>query len=114
MPDFAVCIGYTNASWTLRADLTSRLVCKVLRHMDRKGYAAVMPERGRLDERPLLALASGYIQRSIGEFPRQGDRHPWRVRQNYLLDSTTTLRTGLGKTLSATPKSAVRQPVSVS
>ncbi|WP_454199384.1 flavin-containing monooxygenase [Nocardia sp. Marseille-Q1738] len=115
VPNFAVCIGYTNASWTLRADLTSRLVCKVLGHMDRKGYAAVVPEpRGTLDERPLLDLASGYIQRSIGQFPRQGARHPWRVRQNYLLDSATTLRTDLGKTLSATPKSAVRQPVSVS
>ncbi|MEU2034057.1 flavin-containing monooxygenase [Nocardia amamiensis] len=115
VPNFAVCIGYTNASWTLRADLTSRLVCKVLCHMDRKGYAAVVPEpRGNLGERPLLDLASGYIQRSIGEFPRQGDRHPWRVRQNYLLDSAATLRTDLGKTLSATPRSAVRERVPVS
>lgn len=115
VPNFAVCIGYTNASWTLRADLTSRLVCKVLNHMDRKDYAAVVPEpQDKLDERPLLDLASGYIQRSIGEFPRQGDRHPWRVRQNYLLDSATTLRTDLRKTLGATPKSAVRQRVSVS
>ncbi|WP_040775158.1 flavin-containing monooxygenase [Nocardia pneumoniae] len=115
VPNFAVCIGYTNASWTLRADLTSRLVCKVLAHMDRKGHAAVVPTpRGKLDERPLLDLASGYIQRSIGEFPRQGDRHPWRVRQNYLLDSAITLRTDLGKTLRPTPQSAVRHRVSVS
>ncbi|WP_067478502.1 flavin-containing monooxygenase [Nocardia amamiensis] len=115
VPNFAVCIGYTNASWTLRADLTSRLVCKVLAHMDRKGYAAVVPEpRGKLDQRPLLDLASGYIQRSIGEFPHQGDRHPWRVRQNYLLDSAAALRADLGKTLSATPRSAVRERVPVS
>jgi cation diffusion facilitator CzcD-associated flavoprotein CzcO len=115
VPNFAVCIGYTNASWTLRADLTSRLICKVLNHMDRKGYAAVVPEpRGDLGEHPLLDLASGYIQRSIGDFPRQGDRHPWRVRQNYLLDSATTLRTDLDKTLTGTPKSAVRPPVPVS
>ncbi|MGY5309029.1 flavin-containing monooxygenase [Nocardia gipuzkoensis] len=114
VPNFAVCIGYTNASWTLRADLTSRLICKVLNHMDRKGYAAVMPQpQGELAEHPLLDLASGYIQRSIGDFPRQGDRHPWKVRQNYLLDSATTLRTDLDKTLTATPKSAVRQPVPV-
>ncbi|WP_280308217.1 flavin-containing monooxygenase [Nocardia abscessus] len=114
VPNFAVCIGYTNASWTLRADLTSRLICKVLNHMDRKGYAAVVPQpQGELDEHPLLDLASGYIQRSIGDFPRQGDRHPWKVRQNYLLDSATTLRTDLDKTLTATPKSAVRQPVPV-
>ncbi|MGW4769703.1 flavin-containing monooxygenase [Nocardia sp. NPDC004278] len=110
VPNFAVCIGYTNASWTLRADLTSRLVCKVINHLDRNGYAAVVPKPdGRLDERPLLDLASGYIQRSIGDFPRQGDRHPWKVRQNYLLDSATTLRTSLHKTLAPTPYSAVRQ-----
>ncbi|WP_280250890.1 flavin-containing monooxygenase [Nocardia abscessus] len=114
VPNFAVCVGYTNASWTLRADLTSRLICKVLNHMDRKGYAAVVPQpQGELAEHPLLDLASGYIQRSIGDFPRQGDRHPWKVRQNYLLDSATTLRTDLDKTLTATPKSAVRQPVPV-
>src|SRR5690606_13225866 len=101
VPNFAVCIGYTNASWTLRADLTSRLVCKVLRHLDRNGYDAVVPRPdGELNRRPLLDLASGYVQRSIDEFPRQGDRHPWKVRQNYLLDSATTLRTDLNKTLS--------------
>ena len=51
--------------------------------------------RGELEERPLLDLSSGYIQRAIDQFPRQGDRGPWRVRQNYLLDSVTTLRRGL-------------------
>ncbi|QBS43335.1 NAD(P)/FAD-dependent oxidoreductase [Nocardia sp. CS682] len=112
LPNFAVCVGYTNASWTLRADLSSRLVCKILNHMDRRGYAAVVPEPdGKLTEQPLLELAAGYIQRSIDDFPRQGDRHPWKVRQNYLIDSATTLRTDLNKTLTATPKSAVREPV---
>ncbi|MEU7633588.1 NAD(P)/FAD-dependent oxidoreductase [Nocardia sp. NPDC049220] len=115
VPNFAVCIGYTNASWTLRADLTSRLVCKVLDHMDRKDYAAVVPQpQGALDEHPLLDLASGYIRRSIAEFPRQGARHPWKVRQNYLLDSAMTLRTDLNKTLTPTPRSAVGQPVRIS
>lgn len=100
VPNFAVCIGYTNASWTLRADLSSRLVCKVLNFMDKQNYAAVVPEtRGAMDEKPLLDLASGYIQRSIGDFPRQGDRHPWKVRQNYLLDSAAVLRTDLRKSL---------------
>jgi monooxygenase len=109
VPNFAVCIGYTNASWTLRADLSSRLVCRVLNHMDRNDSAAVVPTPdGKLDERPLLDLASGYVQRSIAEFPRQGDRRPWKVRQNYLLDSVATMRTNLDKTLVATPRSAVR------
>ncbi|MEV0064771.1 NAD(P)/FAD-dependent oxidoreductase [Nocardia sp. NPDC050718] len=100
LPNFAICVGYTNASWTLRADLTSRLVCKVLAHLDRTGVPAVVPEpTGKLSERPLLDLNSGYIQRSIALFPRQGDRRPWRVRQNYLLDTLFTLRADLGKTL---------------
>ena len=94
VPNFALCIGYTNASWTLRADLSSRLVCKVLNHMTRHDYAAIVPRpTGPLQERPLLELASGYVQRSIAAFPRQGDHHPWRVRQNYVLDAATTLRT---------------------
>ena len=57
-----------------------------------------------LEERPLLALSSGYIQRSIAEFPRQGDRGPWRVRQNYLLDSLTTMRRGLRGSMDFHPR----------
>ncbi|TCJ95727.1 flavin-containing monooxygenase [Nocardia alba] len=113
IPNFAVCIGYTNASWTLRADLSSRLVCRVLNHMDRNDFAAVVPAPvGKLDERPLLDLASGYVQRSIAQFPRQGDRRPWKVRQNYLLDSVATMRTNLDRTLVATRRSAVRADLS--
>jgi len=103
VPNFAVCIGYTNASWTLRGDLTSRLVCKVLNHMTARGYASVVPvPDGALKERPLLDLTSGYIQRSIQDFPRAGHRSPWRVRQNYILDAATTMRTDLDKTLRPT------------
>ncbi len=112
VPNFAVCIGYTNASWTLRADLTSRLVCKILTHLDRRGYPAVVPHpQSHLTEHPLLDLASGYIQRSIADFPRQGDRHPWKVRQNYLLDSATTMRTSLDKTLRPVMKAPVLERV---
>ncbi|MCE7000392.1 NAD(P)/FAD-dependent oxidoreductase [Saccharothrix sp. S26] len=105
LPNLAVCVGYTNASWTLRADLTSRLVCRVVRHMDRHGYASVVPEPDRpLARRPLLDLASGYIQRAVDAFPRQGDRGPWRVRQNYVLDAVSTLRGDLGRELVGTPR----------
>ncbi|MEP6799231.1 MAG: NAD(P)/FAD-dependent oxidoreductase, partial [Lapillicoccus sp.] len=105
IPNFAVCIGYTNASWTLRADLSSRLVCKVIGWMDAQDYAAVEPVPDRpLEERPMLDLASGYVRRSIAAFPRQGDRGPWRVRQNYVLDSATTMRSNLAKTLRGTPR----------
>ncbi len=110
VPNFAVCIGYTNASWTLRADLTHRLVCRVLNHMSRHDYAAAVPApHGELEERPLLDLNSGYILRSIDEFPRQGDRGPWRVRQNYLVDSVTTLHRRLARSMEFTPRSAVRR-----
>jgi monooxygenase len=108
VPNFATCIGYTNASWTLRADLTHRLVCRVLNFMDRHDYAAGVPlPREELQERPLLDLSSGYIQRSLGQFPRQGHRGPWRVRQNYVLDSLTTMRRGLRGSMRFTPRSAV-------
>ncbi|MEY9843872.1 flavin-containing monooxygenase [Streptacidiphilus sp. MAP5-3] len=110
LPNFAICIGYTNASWTLRADLTSRLVCKVLNHMERRDYAAVVPRPdGPLGEHPLLDLAAGYVQRSISAFPKQGDRRPWQVRQNYILDAATTMRTRLDRTLAPTPRSALRR-----
>ncbi len=111
LPNFAVCIGYTNASWTLRADLTHRLVCKVLNHMRRHDQVAAVPlPREELEERPLLDLTSGYVQRSIGEFPRQGHRGPWRVRQNYLLDSLLTMRRDLRRTLAFTPRSTAAPP----
>ena len=110
IPNFAVCIGYTNASWTLRADLTHRLVCRVLNHLSRHDLAAAVPKpRGELEERPLLDLSSGYIQRAIDQFPRQGDRGPWRVRQNYLIDSVTTLNRRLESSMEFTPRSAVRR-----
>jgi cation diffusion facilitator CzcD-associated flavoprotein CzcO len=100
LPNFAVCIGYTNASWTLRGDLSSRLVCRVLNEMARRDAASVVPVPDRpLEPRPLIDLASGYVQRSVAEFPRQGHRGPWRVRQNYLVDAATTLRRDLSRTL---------------
>ncbi|MCQ4206358.1 alpha/beta fold hydrolase [Streptomyces longispororuber] len=100
VPNFAVCVGYTNASWTLRADLTHRLVCKVLTWMDRERHTAVAPQPDReLTPRPLLDLASGYVRRAADSFPRQGDRSPWLMRQNYALDALTTLRTDLARSL---------------
>ncbi|RJO79371.1 NAD(P)/FAD-dependent oxidoreductase [Nocardia panacis] len=114
VPNFGICVGYTNASWTLRSDLTSRMVCRVLNYMDHNGIAAVVPQpEGPITERPLLDLASGYIQRAIDQFPRQGTRTPWRMRQNYLLDTLATMNTDLGRTLRATPRSAVAKPVPV-
>jgi cation diffusion facilitator CzcD-associated flavoprotein CzcO len=104
LPNFAVCIGYTNASWTLRGDLSSRLVCRVLNEMGRRDAVSVVPVPDEpLEPRPLIDLAAGYVQRSIEEFPRQGHRGPWRVRQNYLVDAATTMRRDLSKTLRFEP-----------
>jgi len=92
LPNLAWCVGYTNASWTLRADLSSRSVCRLLRYMDRRGYDQVVPQPGPGDgeRRPPLGLTSGYIARAAGALPRQGARAPWYLRQNYLLDLVAT------------------------
>ena len=89
VPNFAWCVGYINASWTLRADLSSRFVCTLLNGMREHGYAMVVPhaDDALRTDRPLLDLSSGYVQRAASVLPRQGTRTPWRVRQNYILDA---------------------------
>ncbi|WP_437537481.1 NAD(P)/FAD-dependent oxidoreductase [Sorangium sp. So ce726] len=88
VPNFALCVGYTNASWTLRAELASTYVCRLLNHMDRHGYRQCLPrpEESILDPRPLLGLTSGYVKRSVDHLPKQGSKAPWYFRQNYVLD----------------------------
>jgi cation diffusion facilitator CzcD-associated flavoprotein CzcO len=88
VPNFAFTVGYTNASWTLKADLTAAYVCRLLNHMRRHGYSQCMPadEDPGLIREPLLNLTSGYVRRSVKDFPSQGSKRPWRVRQNYALD----------------------------
>jgi monooxygenase len=92
VPNFAFCMGYVNASWTLRADLSSKSVCKLLNHMDAHGYATAAPKSMTVaaGARPLFDLAAGYIRRGGGDqMPKQGPGGPWRFRQNYLLDAFT-------------------------
>jgi len=87
VPNLALSIGYVNASWTLRSDLASRYVCRLLNHLDAAGLAVAMPSAPTgMPRQPLLPLRSGYIQRARAELPQQGDRSPWLMRQNYLLD----------------------------
>ncbi len=88
VPNFNMVIGYTNNSWTLKADLVSRYVIRLLNHMQARGYDRVIPvpPAGELADQPLLDLTSGYIQRSLADLPRQGRRAPWRLYQNYLRD----------------------------
>jgi cation diffusion facilitator CzcD-associated flavoprotein CzcO len=87
VPNLAIAIGYTNASWTLKCDLTSMYVARLLNHMDDRGYTQVRPKRdANVQEEPLLGLQSGYVQRSLDQFPRQGSVKPWKLYQNYVLD----------------------------
>jgi cation diffusion facilitator CzcD-associated flavoprotein CzcO len=88
VPNFAFCVGYTNASWTLRADLASTFVCRVLKHMDRHGYRTCTPscDSTAMQPKPLLDLTSGYVTRAAARLPKQGAKKPWVIRQNYILD----------------------------
>jgi cation diffusion facilitator CzcD-associated flavoprotein CzcO len=91
VPNLALAIGYTNASWTLKCDLTSEYVCRLLNYMDAHGYKQCCARRNdpRLEEQPLINFSSGYVQRAIKDFPRQGSFAPWRLYQNYALDRVT-------------------------
>jgi monooxygenase len=96
VPNFAMIIGYTNASWTLKADLVCEFVVRVLRHMKETDQRVCVPERPRdIGEEPFLDFTAGYVLRSLHEFPQQGTREPWKLRQNYFLDALALRRGGL-------------------
>ena len=89
VPNLALAVGYTNASWTLKADLTCDYVCRLLDHMRATGLRQCTPVNDDTDggrRTPLLGLSSGYIQRSADRFPKQGTTFPWQVHQSYLRD----------------------------
>ena len=91
IPNFTYAIGYTNASWTLKVDLVCDYLCRVLEHMDRRGYSICVPvnEDKAMATRPLLDFDAGYVQRSLHLFPREGEREPWELSMNYLKDRKT-------------------------
>lgn len=88
VPNLASCFGYTNASWTLKADLTSMYVCRMLEAMRKRGMRQCTPRIGdeAIEAEPFLAFSSGYVQRALNELPKQGNRKPWKLYQNYALD----------------------------
>ena len=88
VPNLAQAFGYTNASWTLKCDLTAEYVCRILKHMDRQGYAQCTARVNdpSIEEVPALDFTSGYVQRALHTLPRQGSKTPWRVHQNYVRD----------------------------
>lgn len=95
VPNMAFTIGYTNASWTLKADLVAEYVCRLLNHMDAHGYTRCAPvaDDPSITEEPLLDFTSGYVLRALDRLPKQGSKEPWKLRQNYPLD-LRTLRFG--------------------
>ncbi|MTD56195.1 flavin-containing monooxygenase [Amycolatopsis pithecellobii] len=88
VPNFALTVGYTNTSWTLKADLVAHYVTRLLRHMDTRGYQVCLPVAppGKLPSAPFIDLQSGYVLRSAAKLPRQGAARPWRLHQNYPRD----------------------------
>jgi monooxygenase len=88
VPNLAMALGYTNASWTLKCDLTSEYVCRLLNFMDEYGYAYCTPRKRdpSVTEEPALSFTSGYVQRALASLPKQGSKKPWRLNQNYALD----------------------------
>ena len=87
VPNFAFIIGYTNASWTLKADLVCGYVVRMLEHLDATGQRVVVPRRDpAMAEEPFMDFAAGYVLRSIDAFPKQGAEEPWRLRQNWFKD----------------------------
>ncbi|HEX7655812.1 MAG TPA: NAD(P)/FAD-dependent oxidoreductase [Sphingomonas sp.] len=88
VPNLASSFGYTNASWTLKADLTCMYVCRLLNTMKRRGLRQATPRIGddTIEEVPFLDFSSGYVQRAIDKFPKQGSKKPWKLNQNYARD----------------------------
>ena len=88
VPNLSFTFGYTNASWTLKADLVAMYVCRLLGTMTKRGLRQATPRIGEdgVEAEPFVDFSSGYIQRALGELPKQGLKKPWRLNQNYALD----------------------------
>jgi cation diffusion facilitator CzcD-associated flavoprotein CzcO len=89
VPNLFWCVGYTNASWTLRADITARATAKLLAHMASHGYTHASPHAGDqpMSEKPSWDIQAGYVKRALHALPKSGTKRPWNVRQNYLADA---------------------------
>ena len=91
VPNMAAVFGYTNASWTLKADLTSGYVVRLLQYMEKNNYKTAMPvlPTKEMDKEPIVGLQSGYLLRKLDKLPKQGDHLPWRNPENYMKDYKT-------------------------
>jgi monooxygenase len=90
IPNMAYAFGYTNASWTLKAELAAKYVCRLIKYLDSHHYAVAMPRRDpQVAEEPFLDFTSGYVVRASDTLPKQGSLRPWKLYQNYFLDALT-------------------------
>ena len=96
VPNLVLTLGYTNASWTLKSDLTCEYVCRLLNQMAAHGHQVCTPHRDpAVAALPFNDFSSGYVLRAIDQFPKQGSSAPWRLYQNYLLDILSLKRGAL-------------------
>jgi len=88
VPNLASSFGYTNASWTLKCDLTCEYVCRLMNHMQKHGYQQCTPRNldPSVAEEPWIDFSSGYVQRALHALPKQGSKIPWKLHQNYAFD----------------------------
>jgi cation diffusion facilitator CzcD-associated flavoprotein CzcO len=115
VPNFAFTLGYTNASWTLKADLTAEYICRLLTHMDAHGHRQCVPRvtDPSIVEEVLMPLSSGYVLRSVDQLPKQGSKEPWKLRMNYPIDLRTlrfgSIEDGAMQFSSPTPQAQARE-----
>ena len=88
IPNLSMAFGYTNASWTLKVDLTHQYICRLLNYMDKKGFKQCTPRQNdkSLELKPFSDFSAGYLQRQINNLPKQGSKKPWLLKQNYVFD----------------------------
>lgn len=97
LPNVSLAFGYTNASWTLKCDLTNQYVCRLINHMDKHGYSSCTPtiKDENMELLPFLDFTSGYVMRYLDKLPRSGTTGPWKLKHNYIHDRMTLNRSKL-------------------
>jgi monooxygenase len=113
VPNLALTLGYTNASWTLKCDLVAQYVCRLINHMDEHGYDVCTPEPPdpSVPTEPFIDFNSGYVLRSIDTLPRQGAIRPWRLHQNYFRDVRLLKRGPVNDGMRFSRRAVRRQPL---
>lgn len=110
VPNASMTVGYTNAAWTLRADLVAQFVARVLRWMgDHAQHAVVAVAPTGMSARPILDIAAGYVQRAVARLPKAGDREPWLITQNYWVEKRAFREADLAAELVFTSAAEGRQ-----